>query len=222
MPCNSFRAFFAVPIAATETQQQIATLIKHFKTQYNHRLPLDLLRWSAPTNLHLTLRFLGNINHEQYEQITQQTAQLLHGRNHNHGHAHDYNYGHNHSALNIEFVALRPFPPTAANPRMLILEPLPNAAIDELAQQLDAIARAAGVIAERRKFRPHLTLARCPERESKQLKLRQSLDWKSTEEAKRLLPTPIKLAVENIILYRSILQSSGSLYVPLQEFQLKK
>jgi len=139
-------------------------------------------RWCRREQLHLTLKFLGDVSTADIDELSRVTR---------------------------DCAALRPFDavlervnvfPDARRARVLVVEVTPSdERLDELSRTLDERAARCGVERERRRFRPHLTLAR----------------FKSPGNAGFLLESavleraPLRLSV--LALY----QSTRSEYVPL-------
>lgn len=134
------RAFFAIDLP-TEHHDSIRDTLKNLRKipQFNH------VRWVKPENLHITLRFLGDINNEQYECIVEQTKIAL----------------QNFSNFTITLSSILLFP-SAKKPHVLILKTEPLNILTPLALLLDKIAINCGIPGENRPFAPHLTLARLP------------------------------------------------------------
>lgn len=132
------RAFFAIDLPL-DYRNTIADLVKILR-----KVPqLKHAKWVKPENLHITLKFLGNINEEQYHCIVAKTKTAL----------------ENQHAFNINLSALQFFP-SLKKPHVLILKTEPLNILTPLAIILDKIATECGVPAETRPFAPHLTLAR--------------------------------------------------------------
>lgn len=54
---NFIRAFIAINLP-----QAVKTELETFQRKLKSRIPADWIKWTAPEQIHLTLRFLGNIN----------------------------------------------------------------------------------------------------------------------------------------------------------------
>lgn len=98
-------------------------------------------RWVDPENLHLTLRFVGEVEGHVFEAI----------------------------ARALEGVAVPPFPLTLAGlghfpprgqPRNVWVGVAPSEPLTRLRDRVERAVVAAGVAPEHRKFHPHVTLAR--------------------------------------------------------------
>jgi 2'-5' RNA ligase len=103
-------------------------------------------RWARPESIHLTLRFLGEVDPE-LDRRSRETWRAVAARS---------------RPFRIRLGGAGRFPPRGA-PRILWLgteEVEPGDALAELAEAVERAARELGWPEERRPFRPHLTLAR--------------------------------------------------------------
>lgn len=98
-------------------------------------------RWIEPTDLHVTLRFLGDVDGAVAEDLH---ALLLGARP--------------RAAFDVTLDALASF--GGDKPRAIIATIHPDAPLTELQAEHERIAREAGAAPERRKFTPHVTLGR--------------------------------------------------------------
>ena len=103
---------------------------------------LDGARWVDPENLHLTLRFVGEVD----EGVAEDLASALAGLR--------------ALAFPLELVGIGHFE-KRGRPSALWVGVAPNPALDRLYHRVEATARRAGLPLEGRKFMPHITLARC-------------------------------------------------------------
>ena len=141
-------------------------------------------RWVAPQNLHITLRFLGDIDGQDAQDID----------------------------AALEEIRVPAFPMTIAGVgrfgdgkkvRQLWagVEPHPN--LVRLQGKVESAVVRSGQPPERRKFKPHVTLARFKSRPGPRLG-----DYMTAHGLFRLPP----FEVESFALYSSFLSSSGSIY----------
>lgn len=101
------------------------------------------LRWITPGNWHLTLHFFGDMPAEQVEACAPVLASV----------------GAKHAAIELDFDALAPFP-NLTRAHVLALLPKRNDALNELEQDVRESLASAGFNVERRRFRPHVSVAR--------------------------------------------------------------
>ncbi len=107
------------------------------------RLPQRGIRWVADADLHLTLRFLGQTAPESAARVADALPRIAAGRR----------------RLRVQAGAPCAWP-SAAGPRVLVVEVESGGALEALATELDVALRACGVATEPRRFRAHITLAR--------------------------------------------------------------
>lgn len=143
-------------------------------------------RWLPPENLHLTLRFLGEVDNH----LAADVDDMLHGID---GRGFD---------LTIAGVGVFT---EGRRVNLLWAGVQANEALTRLQGKVDQAVVRAGVAPERRKFRPHVTLARG--RIETGPKLEQFL---VRHALLRIGPVPI----EDFTLFSSHLQPAGALYAP--------
>jgi 2'-5' RNA ligase len=135
---NSFRAFFAIDMSET-ANYKIVSLIKQLKASGKY----PQIKWTKSENLHLTMRFLGNISFEQYTQLTSKVNDALKIC----------------APFELHFTTMMLFP--SKNRQIaLALKPEPLAPLIQLNQILEQAAAACGLKPEPRPFVPHLTLGK--------------------------------------------------------------
>ena len=98
-------------------------------------------RWVAPENLHLTLRFIGEVDGSQARDLDTALAQVRTAR------------------LAVTLAGVDRFG-SGRRLRALWVGVEPNPELDRLYRKLDQAVRGAGLAPEGRKFKPHVTLAR--------------------------------------------------------------
>lgn len=151
--------------------------------------------WTKPDNLHLTLKFLGEIEAAQINSIAQACAETA------------CQYG----ALSLQLEQLGCFP----NPRQprIVWAGLAGdlAALAELQKQLEDRLAALGLTHDIKPFRPHLTLGR--------IKAPPKGNQLAEAVAAYRLPT-LGFTVSEIVLMQSQLDPAGSIYTPLHHARL--
>jgi 2'-5' RNA ligase len=178
---GAIRAFFAIELgaAARRAAAELAAALRE-------RPGGDAVSWVRQENLHVTLRFLGDVDPARVAslaaQVRAQTAAL--------------------APFALRLGALASFPP-GRRPRVVVLELAPEAPLAVLAEAVERGVVAAGCAPETRRFRGHLTLGRVWERGRP-----PSLDGLSAE--------PAAFDVTESVLFASELHPSGSRYTPLE------
>jgi 2'-5' RNA ligase len=123
------RLFTGIEIPA-EVREEIARL----------RVPLPGGRWAEPENLHLTLRFVGDLEKPQAREFADGLETI------------------DVDAFELRLAGLGTF--GGNEPRSIWAGLEPSAPLEALARANDRAARAAGLPPDGRPFRPHVTLAR--------------------------------------------------------------
>lgn len=149
-------------------------------------------RWIPQENLHLTLRFLGDTETNQAEDLVGELSAL---------HAPSF-------SLRLNGVGLFG---DRKRTRMIWAGVESQPALTHLQKKVEQAAQRAGFDPERRKFHPHVTLARL--RDAPRSKIQQFLHANG-----HLSTTAFE--VETFTLYRSFLSSDGARYEALYDFEL--
>jgi 2'-5' RNA ligase len=151
--------------------------------------------WERPEKLHLTLKFLGNLDDAQLGDLTTAVAAAAASV----------------KAMRLELAGTGVFP-NPRNPRILWLGIRdPRSAISKLADVVELECERLGFPRDSRPFRPHLTVGRVKEPNSgKQL---------SKVHIERGFG-PILFAVKELAIYKSELRPTGSVYSKLAAFPL--
>jgi 2'-5' RNA ligase len=178
------RAFFAwePPEGA---KQALAALVRELRARRDG----DAVRWVRPEGYHVTLRFLGNVPTADVPALAGAVESALAGA----------------VPFPVTLGATRAFP-SARQPRVVVIELEPEADLAALAARVEAGVVAAGLPAEKRRFRAHLTLGRVRGRRV------PALDAPP--------PSAGALDVHEVVLFRSDLGRDGSRYTPLAQLPL--
>jgi 2'-5' RNA ligase len=169
--------------------------VRNLEALLDRLRPTAGISWSAPSNLHITTKFIGEWPEERLDELKTALAGLP---------------PRAPIPVHIRRVGFFPNP---HSPRVFWCG-LEAPGLDTLAADTDRATAAVGIESEKRAFSAHLTLARIRERVDLQ-PLRESiaglasLDFGSFEAA-------------NFFLYRSQLRPTGSVYTKLAEFPLTK
>lgn len=176
------RIFVGIPIG-TPCQRVIGQLLDPLKPRHRN------LRWVPANNRHLTLAFLGDVPATEVETL------LL-------GFKNAYQ---RYKPFRYCLSALERFPDTRG--RIIALTGEASEPLHNVAMATRDMLQECGLGFERKKFRPHVTLARI--RNPKHPF--ESIDRK----------VQVDIDVERIVVYRSTLTNSGSIYAVLQEARLE-
>ncbi len=152
-------------------------------------------RWSEFDDLHLTLRFIGGVEHSTFYEIGEALAGVC------------------LPPFELELCGIGQFPPRGRL-RQLWIGVSANAALDRLRRRIDRRVLEAGLLPERRKFVPHVTLARFRQPPPE----RQVTSYLGRHTLVRLPPVP----VNSFGLYSSILRAEGAEHVLEAEYDFVK
>jgi 2'-5' RNA ligase len=191
---SMLRLFIAVEIPA-EIQQNVSK-----ETAKLRRSLESLVRWVPAENLHLTLKFLGDVapsNVEFLMQMLRQEAQAV-------------------PCFNIQLTGLGSFP-SLKRPRVIYIGIQAPAALDMLQRGIESASRRLGYESEERSFSAHLTLGRVKQNvtATDQQKIRRAIESTQVD----LLGSA---RVDSVHLYKSELKPNGSVYTRLYSAPLKK
>lgn len=180
---------------AVELPEALKKALESLRTRMD--LPQFDVRWVQPANLHLTLRFLGEIPEEKLPLVEEASARAA-GIS---------------SPFSIKIQGLGAFPkPEAA--RVVWVGVDPEAPLIELEKKLSRELSALKWPPPDKPFRPHLTLGRV--KSSRGLgELRRLLERNREEKIGEMV-------VEEIRLIRSQLQRSGPIYTVLRRFPFSR
>ena len=187
------RAFIAVELPPP-TRDSLAGVVRHLASRVDGGV-----RWTRPESLHLTLRFLGNIDEEIVPALSGMVSRCA-------ADARPFEVALGRIGGFERLRAMRVIWMTVAGD----VEPL-----SELYRSVEGELEALGFARERREFRPHITLGRVrdgapvPQRRA----VAEALAGADLEEGETLL-------VESISLIRSVLVPGGSEYTRLRSARL--
>ncbi|MBN1388518.1 MAG: RNA 2',3'-cyclic phosphodiesterase [Bacteroidales bacterium] len=184
------RTFIAIDIKKNEA---LTGLIESYKMM----LKGEKIKWVDPSNIHLTLAFLGEINEDQVNKTGEIMDEAV----------------NNYSPFEISFDGTGVFR-DMRKPRVIWLG---IKAPESLYDMRSVICKALGkedLYHDEKLFRPHLTLGRI-----KYIAERKILADMLSSSGSYNLPSQI---VNELILYESILKPEGPVYNPLKKARLIK
>ena len=160
----------------------------------------SLVRWVPMENMHLTLKFLGDISPSNMNML----CQMLHAET-------DL-----FNCFDLRLNGLGSFP-SLKRPRVIYIGIQAPAALEALQRGIESASRRIGYESQERGFSPHLTIGR----------VRQNITATEQQTIRRALEkTEIdslgSARVDSIHLYKSDLKPTGSVYTRLFSAPLKK
>lgn len=150
-------------------------------------------RWHDIDDLHLTLRFIGETDPGTESELVD-ALDLL-----------------DHPAVTVRPIGYGHFE-RKGKPAVLFVAVEATPDLAGLQRQVDRLVRGCGVAPERRRFTPHVTLARFP----KSIEADRVGRWLETAPPPEIPP----FTVNAVTLYRSRLRPDGPRYEPLHRFPL--
>ena len=150
-------------------------------------------RWLAPENLHVTLRFLGEVDEPTAQDIDAELDRLV------------------AAPFDFSLEGKDYFGAGKKKPYALILTVPRTGPLQTLRDKVDRAAVAAGLPPDDRKYRPHVTVARL-----KDAPMERVRRWVAEYGPLQVGPLP----AERFVLYRSHLGSAAASYEPLATYPL--
>jgi 2'-5' RNA ligase len=150
----------------------------------------DRVRWVRPENLHVTLRFLGDVESARVSSIATNLREAVAGLR----------------CFSMQLGRVGFFP-SARRPRVVVIDVAPREPLEQLAEAAERAVTLEGLEPEKRRFRPHLTLGRSRGRELPPVTAPVTAGSES-------------LVVDEIVLFRSELMRSGAIHTPLERIAL--
>ena len=184
-PTEKLRTFIAIEPDPELQDQLLAITGKFGDMPWAKRI-----RWLPKNNIHITIRFLGNIEAARVSTISVQIEQAL----------------TEIKPFVVSLTAPHLFP-SAKRGRIIAALTHEDEQLTALAEKIESAVVIAGVPAESRRFRGHITIGR-----SRTVIKNFDLGAYSRES--------MLMNINRIIFYQSILDQSGAQYIPLKTWEL--
>lgn len=190
---EQLRSFIAI-----ELPDEVKRRLRELQAQLKAGGPTPV-KWVEPDNIHLTLKFLGNVAADRIDEIAAAMTEAMRGT----------------SPFKLEVTELGVFP----NPRRVqVIWVGLGGEVDKLAslqQRIESSLKRLGFPPENRRFTPHLTLARLRDRATPQERERLGQLITETE-----LDTAQSFSVDSVNLMKSQLTPEGPIYTCLSSAAL--
>jgi RNA 2',3'-cyclic 3'-phosphodiesterase len=186
------RIFIAIDIS-DETRRQVS----HYITDLRAAFPNVRAGWDKPEKLHLTVKFLGDLNEIQLDNLIEAVNATV----------------KQISEFGIGISKTGVFP-SKKNARILWLGiEDENGSMQKLNEILETECERKGFAREKRNFKAHLTIARLREPHKSKALVERHLqnDFESDE-----------FEVAELVVYESLLQKSGSVYLIISKHKFKR
>ena len=192
---KEIRAFIAIELPH-EIKNDLSNILKRLKSGREKSV-----KWVDPNNIHLTLKFLGNIPESNIVDITQAVTQ-----------ASSFTY-----PFNLELKGLGAFP-NLRSPRVVWVGIGGDIrSVSNLQRQVDQSLTHLGFSPEKREFSPHLTLGRVRDKTNPKEKIELGKAVESLT-----IPKSPSFRVDRISFMQSTLTSSGAVYNQIATVVLDK
>ncbi|MGD0709172.1 MAG: RNA 2',3'-cyclic phosphodiesterase [Anaerolineaceae bacterium] len=190
---DSIRTFIALELPAF-VHEELSSIILHLKQE----VPSGI-RWVPANNIHITLKFLGDVSKNNLAAIDQAVESIAKG----------------HSAFDIHLGNLGAFP-NLRRPRVIWIGIQAPDTLVKMVQEIDQALVRLGYPSEGRPFSPHLTLGRVAQ-DTQPQELESIARSLSTQ--KVAVDSPVLM--EQVTVFKSELRPSGAMYTPLYRHALK-
>lgn len=180
---------------AAELSEQVRVQLQEHIDRLREDVPEVAASWSRVENVHLTLKFLGNVPMDRMQTISDAAARTV----------------NEFSAFQISIGNTGVFPRPSRAQVLWIGVSDPSGKLSALQEGFENECATKGFAKEDRAFRPHLTIARIrkPEGARRLADAHLSRQFES-----------ISVTLTELIVFRSELSSKGSKYTPISRHQL--
>lgn len=157
--------------------------------------PLEGVKWQEPSQMHLTLRFIGKVDEKTKREIIEQLEKIR------------------FQPFSIKLGRAGSFPPTGrGNPKVIWVGIQENTALHKLQSQIEQACREVGLEPDERTFKPHITLGRN----------KSASAGKVTSFIENLIiPDFDPIHITNFYLFRSELRLDGAVHYVEEKFPLQ-
>ena len=181
---------------AFELPESLRARINQHSQRVREAFPEAAASWSRPENIHLTVKFFGNVDQQRVSAISAAAAGVV----------------KEFSSMQIEVGKTGVFPRPSRPQVLWIGTDDPSGALANLHKQLEHEFAREGFPKEDRAFRPHLTIARIRKPHDGARLAQTHLETKFDT---------VEITVSELVLFRSELSSKGSKYTPISRHRLE-
>jgi 2'-5' RNA ligase len=159
-------------------------------------VPDAAVSWGRPENIHLTMKFFGNVDQAKAPVISSALARVV----------------NDFSTIEIVVGGTGVFPRPSRPQVLWIGLDDPSGALSNLQRRLEDECAREGFSKEDRAFRPHLTIARVrkPQNANRLAEAHLRMEFRAVE-----------IVLNELVLFRSELSSKGSKYTPISRHRLE-
>ena len=181
---------------AFELPESVRSRIDQHSRKVREAVPEAAASWSRPENIHLTMKFFGNVDQAQAPVISAAATRVV----------------NEFSPIEIEVGKTGVFPRPSRPQVLWIGINDPSGALAKLQDRLEDEFAREGFPKENRAFHPHLTIARIrrPQNADRLAQIHLGLPFSA-----------VALRLSELILFRSELSSKGSKYTAISRHRLE-
>jgi 2'-5' RNA ligase len=191
MNLETIRAFIAVP-ASEEVRRLVGDVTGSLRWVGAN------VKWVEPQNIHVTVKFLGNVTKEDADNLGPALSRALEGT----------------AGFDVDIAEAGTFPGGRKPPRVVWLGLGEGfEALKDIAEKVDAACSGLGFERETRPFKAHLTIGRVRRGSGKLGELAEAVGQVEFK--------PLKLKVDRVNLTRSRLSPRGPTYTVIESIALK-
>jgi 2'-5' RNA ligase len=188
---NTIRAFVAIPMPESVIKY-LSDLINKFQKEFSE----NAIKWIQPNNIHITLKFLGNISTSSVEKLDKQLQSK------------------NFPPFTLVIDKIGAFP-SIYKPRVIWVGTTTNPILMEINDHVQSVSKFVNTSEENETFSPHLTIAR----------IKPGIRNESFESLKHLLAKnrnlgSLKFDINKYCLFQSKLTPNGPKYSELGSYEL--
>ena len=182
---------------AFELPETLRTRIHEHAQRVREAVPDAAASWSRPENIHLTIKFFGNVDQAKVPSISAAAARVV----------------KEFSPVQIEVGKTGVFPRPSRPQVLWIGIDDRSGALSKLQERLEDEFALEGFPKEDRAFRPHLTIARIrkPQNANQLAEVHLGLEFST-----------VAVRLDEFILFRSELSSKGSKYTAISRHRLER
>ena len=190
-PLLEWRVFCAV-----ELPDDVRERLRDHIQRLREAVPETAASWTRVENIHLTLKFFGNIDVSRIPAISDAASRAV----------------KEFSPFKIAVGTTGVFPKPSRAQVLWIGVSDPSASLSSLQRQLEDECAKKGFEKEGRAYRPHLTIARLRKPEGARQLADAHLQMKFE---------PVDVEIKELVVFRSELSSKGSKYTPISRLEFK-
>lgn len=182
---------------AFELPETLRTRIHEHAQRVREAVPDAAASWSRPDNIHLTMKFFGNVDQAQVPAISAAASRVV----------------KEFSPIQIEVGKTEVFPRPSRPQVLWIGIDDRSGALSKLQERLEDEFALEGFAKEDRAFRPHLTIARIrkPQNANQLAEVHLGLEFSA-----------VAVRLDELTLFRSELSSKGSKYTAISRHRLER